>query len=370
MEQVVIKKEYYQDEIKKIFAERMVQNVFLVCGHSAECLNVYQFLKSFFRESGIQFTVFHDFISNPDYESIKKGIAILQECQYDFMIAIGGGSAMDVAKCIKTGCRIKNCGKTITYQKNTIPFLAVPTTAGTGSEATQFAVIYHKGEKISAACDDMLPQYILLDGSNLNTLPLLQKRAALADALCHAIESYWSVHATAESRGYASAALQMILSEADNYFLGKSNAQDLVLQAANLAGKAINISQTTAAHAMSYKLTSMWHIPHGQAVFLCLPELWEYMDTHKEQCIDKRGETYLEEVFIEIAKMLKCSTVSDAVAKLKRLRKDWELDVFNKPDDETVQYLAQTVNTERLGNTPVGLSLEDLRKIYSNIPSR
>lgn len=367
MVQVYIEKERYRNEIKDILEKRIIKNVFLVCGHSAEKLEVYSFLKSLLKKLGISCTIFQDFTSNPDYESVKRGISLFKERKCDFVIAIGGGSAMDVAKCVKTGCRVEKGGKMVTYQESGILFMAVPTTAGTGSEATQFAVIYYQGNKISAMCEDMLPQYVLLDGENLDTLPLLQKRVALADALCHAIESYWSVHSTEESKEYARIAMQIIMKEADNYFLGERSVQERILRASNYAGKAINLTKTTAAHAMSYKLTSLFGIPHGQAVLLCLPELWEYMVCHKKKCTDSRGEEYLEAVFDELAGILGCMDVAGAVEQLKNIRKKWMPKIEGRLDDKMIQYLSQTVNIERLGNTPVSLTQEDIKQIYTKI---
>ena len=367
MEQIYIERESYQDEIKAIFERKKVQSVFLVCGHSAEKLEVYLFLKNLFEVSGIKLTVFQGFESNPDYKAVRKGLSLFQRCQYDFMIAVGGGSAIDVAKCIKANCEVREDGRVITDQNRDIPFMAVPTTAGSGSEATRFAVLYHNGVKMSVMCENMLPQYVLLDGKNLDTLPLKQRRASLADALCHAVESYWSVKSTLESKEYARRALQILMENAEEYLSGKESVQSSILQSANLAGKAISMTQTTAAHAMCYKLTSMLHIPHGQAALLCLPEVWEYMDCHKNQCVDDRGEFYLNTVFLEIAGILGSGNVVDAVIKLKSMRKKWGLEIEIRPDSHRMKSLAEAVNVERLANTPVRLTKEDLIKIYSNI---
>ncbi|MCM1256274.1 MAG: phosphonoacetaldehyde reductase [Roseburia sp.] len=367
MEQVYIRRESYQEEIQALFERGKVYRVFLVCGHSALALEVFLFLKKYCDESGVQLTIFQDFESNPDYGSVRKGVSLFREHRYDLLIAVGGGSAIDVAKCIKTCCEVRDDGRVVTDQSSGIPFLAVPTTAGTGSEATGFAVIYKNGVKISAMCENMLPKYVLLDGKNLDTLPLKQRRAALADALCHAVESYWSVRSTGESKKYARRALKILLENAEAYFSGDERAQDSVLQAANLAGKAIQITQTTAAHAMCYKLTSMFHIPHGRAAFLCLPEVWEYMDEHKSQCVDGRGGSYLEAVFFEIACMFGCGNVRDGAARLKEMRKKWGLEMNVRPDFPMIESLAGSVNVERLANTPVRLNREDLTKIYRNI---
>lgn len=85
----------------------------------------------------------------------------------------------------------------------------------------------------------------------------------------------------------------MIIRNYDGYLAGATDRNEEILKAANLAGQAINITQTTAAHAMSYKITSLFGIPHGHAVALCLPAVWRYMNNHMDHCIDPRGANYL-----------------------------------------------------------------------------
>lgn len=99
----------------------------------------------------------------------------------------------------------------------------------------------------------------------------------MLDALCQGIESWWSVNATEESRKISQKAVAMILENLGGYLSGDQACADNMMIGSNLAGQAINITQTTAAHAMSYKLTSLYKIPHGRAAFVCLPYVWEYM---------------------------------------------------------------------------------------------
>ena len=116
-----------------------------------------------------------------------------------------------------------------------------------------------------------------MDASALKTLPIYQKKSTMMDALCHSIESYWSVNSTEESNKYSKQAIQTILENKDAYLANKDLGNANMLKAAYLAGKAINITQTTAGHAMSYKLTSLYGIAHGHAVAICISKLWEYM---------------------------------------------------------------------------------------------
>ncbi len=105
--------------------------------------------------------------------------------------------------------------KCLTIKPNNIPLLAVPTTAGTGSEATRFAVIYYGGNKQSVTSESLIPDAVVLDPDTLITLPLHQKKATMMDALCHSIESFWSINSTDESKEFSRTAIREILENAE-----------------------------------------------------------------------------------------------------------------------------------------------------------
>ena len=189
-------------------------------------------------------------------------------------------------------------------------------------------------------------------------LPMYQKKATIMDALCQGIESYWSVNSTSESKEYSKKSIDIILKNLDKYLNDNTKTiTSKMLHASNLAGKAINITQTTAAHAMSYKLTSLYGIAHGHAVAITLPYIWEYMNDNLDKCIDPRGKKYLGDVLNELKDMV------GGAKKFKKLYDSLELD---KPtistDDLTI--LVESVNPVRLKNNPVSLDKEAIEKIY------
>jgi alcohol dehydrogenase class IV len=190
----------------------------------------------------------------------------------------------------------------------------------------------------------------------LRSLSPYQKSATTLDALCQAIESYWSVNATEQSKNYAKRAIRLILDNMRDYFDGSSQANEKMLLAANLAGRAINISQTTAAHALCYKITSIYNIAHGHAVAICLPEVWRYM-ARRATC----GES-----FLEIANLLDCSDVDGAINKMKNIADDLGLKAPTIKNNE-LELLADSVNQERLKNSPVQIDRDGILEIYSNI---
>ena len=236
----------------------------------------------------------------------------------------------------------------------------------------------------------------------------------MLDALCQGIESYWSVKSTPESKAYARAAIESVLRHAVDYLAfcgsdsvsvaaasslvslrvpdgethsGPTNSQSepqadaakAMLRAANLGGKAINLTQTTAPHAMSYKLTSEFGLAHGLAVALCLGPVWHYMLEHvDDECVDPRGPDYLRDVFADLDEMFMATGWAPSgpdgfgrfveILALPLPRSLEEVQSGPEPQLYSVVYnLASSVNTQRLANNPVGLSPEALTIIYSEI---
>ena len=203
----------------------------------------------------IKVTRFSDFKPNPLYGSVVEGVRKYRESGCDIIAAVGGGSAIDVAKCVKLYTDLPGDGADGAWLKsngtlNDTELLAIPTTAGTGSEATRYAVVYHDGKKQSITSDAIIPNTVLFDPSVLDSLPDYQKKSTVMDALCHAVESFWSVNSTDESKQYSRTAIELIVANIDDYLAGDNSKNEIMQEAAYVAGKAINIAQTTAGHAM------------------------------------------------------------------------------------------------------------------------
>ena len=202
--------------------------------------------------------------------------------------------------------------------------------------------------------------------SALQTLPPYQKKSTMLDALCHALESFWSVNSTDESKGYSRKAIELILASQKAYLSGDAAACEDMLHAANLAGKAINITQTTAGHAMCYKLTSLFGIAHGHAAALCDRTLFPWMLRHTDKCIDTRGEDYLCRTFGEIASAFKCDTPEEASRKFRDLVDSLELSVPAASESD-YEILKSSVNPTRLKNHPIALDGETIDMLYREI---
>lgn len=140
-----------------------------------------------------------------------------------------------------------------------------------------------------------------------------------------------------------------------------------MLQAANLAGKAINLTTTTAAHAMSYKHTSLYGIAYGHAVSLCLPRVWKYMLTHMDGVRDSLTTTGVQQSFRELASLIGFDTPERASDFPIQLTRDLDMEVPALRSTDELNVLATSVNVQRLSNNPVDLDANDLRSIYRTI---
>ena len=204
------------EKLPQMLKDVNCKKLFLVVDSSFPFLNI----KDAIEALEVEKVFFSDFTPNPLYEQVCRGIDLLKAEMCDTILAVGGGSAIDVAKCIKLAVLAKEGNDTIIPPLVTtrvecnsvkLPFVAIPTTAGTGSESTHNAVVYYENAKQTVTNDGVLPDYAILEPSVLKTLPLYQKKCTMMDALCQGIESWWSVNSTEESYEYSRKAIELIM---------------------------------------------------------------------------------------------------------------------------------------------------------------
>ena len=362
-------------QLPAILKEVDCEKLFLVVDSSYPFLNIKDAIEALPVKERVMFS---DFTPNPLYEQVCNGIELLRTSNCDTILAVGGGSAIDVAKCIKLAVLAEEGNAAIippivstrvACDGAKLPFIAIPTTAGTGSESTHNAVMYYEGAKQTVTNDGVLPDYAVLEPSVLKTLPLYQKKCTMMDALCQGIESWWSVNSTEESYEYSRKTIELIMANWRKYiFENDDEAAAQIMLAANYGGRAINITATTAAHAMSYKITSLYGLPHGHAVAVCLPEIWEYMIGHMDKCIDARGQEYLTGIFVQISKSMGCDNPKQAIAEFRQMMVDMDLKnpVAGNREEELV-ILSTSVNPVRLNNNPIILKSGSIESIYGSI---
>lgn len=327
----------------------------LVHGKSFDGLGIAKVFDAF------QHTVFTGFSANPLYEQVAEGVRFFNENSCDMVVAVGGGSAIDVAKCIKLYCRMDPA---VNYLRQTpcdtgIPLIVIPTTAGTGSESTRHAVLYFNGVKQSISHPSIRPDVTVLEPSLLVTLPDYQRKCAMLDALCQAVESWWSMKATDESIGYSKQAVDLIRNNWREYIFEKTrSAAASILEAANYSGKAIDITTTTAPHAMSYKLSSLYGIPHGHAVALCMLPVWCSMRKYVGNREDD-GNSRLKKIFNEFT--IDENWFENLIAELEMEHP------VSESREADIERLAASVNPERLANNPISLDRDTIKEIYKSI---
>lgn len=362
-------------QLPGILQEVGCKKLFLVVDSSYPFLNIKDAIEALPVKDRVMFS---DFTPNPLYEQICNGIELLKTSNCDTILAVGGGSAIDVAKCIKLAVLAEEGNAAIipplvstrvACDGAKLPFIAIPTTAGTGSESTHNAVMYYEGAKQTVTNDGVLPDYAVLEPSVLKTLPLYQKKCTMMDALCQGIESWWSVNSTEESHEYSRKTIELIMAYWRKYiFENDDEAAKQIMLAANYGGRAINITQTTAAHAFSYKITSLYKLPHGHAVAVCLPEIWEYMTNHMNLVVDTRGQMYLDKIFEKIATAMGPGKTRLAIAQFRQMMKGLDLKnpvAVNR--EEELKILSTSVNPVRLKNNPIKLDDAAIHLLYGII---
>lgn len=322
--------------------------------------------------SGNKLFFFNDFTTNPKVNDLKKGIVECNNSGIGLIAAIGGGSVIDMAKLIRCYMNIQtDLAESIKANRifpgRNIPLIAIPTTAGSGSESTRFAVIYIDNCKFSVTDKSVRPDYAVLIPSLTHGCPPYLTACSGADALCQAIESYWSVQSTEESRNFAKEAIILLWKYLPSALKNDANARKNVMYAANLAGRAINISFTTASHACSYGLTAHIGIPHGHAVSLTLPYFFNLnLKASQDNCNDPRGATFVRERMNELLLLLDCNA-DNAGNKLNlffnKLFENYHEEVKSEINNEIKKQLVSSVNLQRLQNNPVKISKEDLENI-------
>lgn len=292
--------------------------------------------------AGMTSVAFTDFEPCPEVSSINKGIELMKVESCDFIAAVGGGSAIDVAKGIKY------------YSKDDIKILAVPTTAGTGAEVTRFSVLYNNADKQSVNSFDIIPEYQVFDYTALKSLPYNQRVVTALDAFCHSVEAYWSADATEESREYSEKSLKLFSKYFEAYLADDTSTYEPMMKCSELAGRAINIARTTSPHAFSYKLHKLKGFYHGQAVAVCLAYIWKYM---LENCKTAELELLLAET-----EVITGLTPDTFISLLEAYNLTDNLEMTPDEFSETVN----GVNVERIANNPMTFTADDIKKIYSS----
>ena len=290
----------------------------------------------------------------PSFKEILRLLIKHEHSNFDLIVAYGGGSVIDFSKLIalfKNNISLfKNNFQNSAELINTIPIIAIPTTAGSGAESTKFAVIYRENIKFSILNKKTLPKYAILDPKTTFSLSKYQIACSAIDAICQSIESLWAKNKNSESELYALKSLALIYPNISRIYETDENIRSLLLEGSNLSGKAINISRTTGPHAMSYYLTTFHDIPHGEAVAINI-----------EPFIKMNFESIRQKIKVKLFEIFRVTTKIEFINSIELLK----LTLGLKSDLSMVSNLninaySSFINIERLKNNPVELKIKDI----------
>jgi alcohol dehydrogenase class IV len=327
--------------------------------------------------SGYNVTFLSGFSMYPSLDDVQRAIDVIKEKEIDFIIAIGGGTVMDVAKSASILYNgqdlIENyvTGKQKLQGVN-IKRILIPTNAGTGAEITPYSSIYIGKMKYSLAYSTMVPDYVILAPElTYNLTPRLTAEIGY-DALAQAIEGFWSANATDESKKYSSESIPLIL---DNLNKAVNNptpeSRRAMLIGSHLAGKSIAIAKTTAAHAISHTIMTYFNIPHGHAVLLTLPYFFPINeDVTRENVHENLTLEYAKKTFNELLSLLRVRNGEEARDMLLKLADEIHLErklsSFGVKEKDVEAVIDEGFNP-KIGNNPVKVTKDMVGNILKNL---
>ena len=259
-------------------------HAFLMSGPHLAKMGLVEKAANSLKSAGIAVDTFTDIEGNPSVETVDKATAAFKESGADFIVAFGGGSPMDVAKAV--GVTAKYGGSITEYEGAhkvpgpIIPLIAIPTTAGTGSEVTAFSVItdHSRDYKLTVFSYEILPAYAILDAELLTTAPASVAAACGIDAFIHAEEAYISTAASPFSDAMAEKAMSLIGKNIRRFVANRGDieAAEAMLVGSLFAGIAFSFARLGNVHAMSHPVSAFFDVPHGLANAVLLPVIAEY----------------------------------------------------------------------------------------------
>nr|WP_296958705.1 iron-containing alcohol dehydrogenase [uncultured Mediterraneibacter sp.] len=259
-------------------------HAFLMSGPHLAKMGLVEKATESLKSAGIEVDTFTEIEGNPSVETVEKATAAFKEASADFIVAFGGGSPMDVAKAV--GVTAKYGGSITEYEGAhkvpgpIIPLIAIPTTAGTGSEVTAFSVItdHSRDYKLTVFSYEILPAYAILDAELLTTAPASVAAACGIDAFIHAEEAYISTAASPFSDAMAEKAMNLIGKNIRRFVANRGDieAAEAMLVGSLFAGIAFSFARLGNVHAMSHPVSAFFDVPHGVANAVLLPVVAEY----------------------------------------------------------------------------------------------
>lgn len=271
-------------KLPKILKESNSEHVLLISDRGLESIGVVGKIQGIIEAGGIKCTTYLEVKPNPTIAIVDEATALYKECKATSIVALGGGSPLDVAKAV--GVLANHGGKITDYEGNhkvpgpVVPMIAIPTTAGTGSEVTASCVITDESRnyKMTVFSYENLPKYVVLDPELIMTAPASIAASCGVDALIHALEAYISRNASPFSDAVAEKAMELIGGNLRRFVANRQDeeAACAMMAGCNFAGIAFAWARLGNVHAMSHPVSAYFHVPHGVANSILLPTVIEY----------------------------------------------------------------------------------------------
>lgn len=362
------------EKIKEVLAREKTQSVLLFTDKGVRSTGITKGIEDIC--AAVRLTIIDDLASEPSYLDVERVIAEVRDAQVDLIVGVGVGSVMDAAKIasivIGAEYSVHDLLKDPTIAKKYIKTLMVPTTCGTGSEATCNAIVAIPEEqsKQGIVNNCMIPDYVILDATLIAGLPPKIIAATGVDALAHVVECYTSNKATPLSDTYAKEGARKIFRNIREAYADAANmqAKSAMLLGAFYGGIAITGSGTTAVHALSYPLGGKYHIAHGVSNAILFAHVMEF---NKDACADRLAEL-CDAVYPEKSRETVAAKADYIIAEIKDIVAGTDiptsLETFGVKAAD-LDFLVQAGSQQKrlLVNNCKELSLDDIRHIYQKL---
>lgn len=324
--------------------------------HSARINGALADVTAALEDNGQEYVIYDKVMSNPTIDCVYEGANAARESGSDFVIAIGGGSPMDAAKAIAV-LAAQNIDRDALfsgeYQEKVLPMAFIPTTAGTGSEVTQYSILTNDAAqtKTVLSAPFMFPDVALLDGKYTMKLSKVNTINTVVDAMTHLIESYLSIRADAISSSLALEGMRCLAPLIEKLLFSELTLADrnALLYASTLGGAVIAQTGTNVVHSMGYPLTYFRHIDHGRANGLLMAEFLK----HAAADAPKRTA--------ELVEALGFASVGHLSYMLRELMGDKEV----VSAQEVEKFTDKAMQAKNIGTCVVNLSREQIEALYA-----
>jgi alcohol dehydrogenase class IV len=332
---------------------------------------------SIIEKNNIEYEILSDIPTEPSYTEAQAVVDHFKALNSDFIIGVGGGSVMDIAKLASVlstdDYTVKDLLEDPLLAKKQVTSLMIPTTAGTGSEATPNSIVGvpEKNLKVGIVNGELIADHVILDSNMIKNLPKPIAAATGVDALAHAIECFTSRKASPISDTFALEALDLIM---NNIIEACTNpdaleAKSNMLLGSFYGGVAITSSGTTAVHALSYPLGGKYHIAHGVSNAILLTPVMKFNEPAIRDLLAKAYDRVVKEKNEELNVNEKSNYIIDLLENIvKTLEIPTSLKAFNVPEEDLEELVEAGMEVQRLlVNNMREITPEDARKIYLEI---